>query len=207
MTPTILSAIGAYIATSIDYIVILVVLFSQFKKKKDGIRNIVVGQYLGFTILIAISLLTAFGLAYVPQNWIGLLGLIPIFIGLKVLFEREEDKEADEDEDEEIIEATNRFGRLFLSVAFISIAAGGDNLGVYIPYFTTINALELVVTLAIFYFLAAVLLYFCYRISAFKSVSETVEKYEKIIVPIVFIALGIMIMFENETVSWFLNLM
>lgn len=203
MTPTILSAIGAYIATSIDYIVILVVLFSQFIKKKDGIRNIVVGQYLGFTILIVISLLATFGLAYVPQNWIGLLGLIPIFIGLKVLFEREEDKE---EEDEEIIEATNRFGRQFLSVAFISIAAGGDNLGVYIPYFTTINALELVVTLAIFYFLAAVLLYFCYRISAFKSVSETVGKYEKIIVPIVFIALGIMIMFENETVSWFLNL-
>lgn len=203
MTPTILSAIGAYIATSIDYIVILVVLFSQFKKEKDGIRNIVVGQYIGFTILIAISLLAAFGLAYVPQNWIGLLGLVPIFIGLKVLFEREEDKE--EDEDEGIIEATNRFNKLFLSVAFISIAAGGDNLGVYIPYFTTINALGLVITLAIFYILAAVLLYLCYSLSALKSVSETVEKYEKIIVPIVFIALGIMIMFENETVSWVLN--
>ncbi|QAV25369.1 cadmium resistance protein CadD [Neobacillus thermocopriae] len=204
MATTVLSAIAAYIATSIDYIVILIVLFSQFKKKKDGTRNIVLGQYMGFTLLIVISLLAAFGLAYVPQKWIGLLGLVPIFIGLKVLFEHEE--EGDEDEDEEIIESTNRFSKLFLSVAFISIAAGGDNLGVYIPYFTTLSTLELVTTLTIFYVLSVVLLYFCSRLSAIKGVSETVEKYEKIIVPIVFVALGIMIMVENETVNWLLGL-
>lgn len=204
MATTVLSAIAAYIATSIDYIVILIVLFSQFKKKKDGTRNIVLGQYMGFTLLIVISLLAAFGLAYVPQKWIGLLGLVLIFIGLKVLFEHEE--EGDEDEDEEIIESTNRFSKLFLSIAFISIAAGGDNLGVYIPYFTTLSTLELVTTLTIFYVLSAVLLYFCSRLSAIKGVSETVEKYEKITVPIVFVALGIMIMVENETVNWLLGL-
>jgi cadmium resistance protein CadD (predicted permease) len=49
--------------------------------------------------------------------------LVPIIIGLKVLFEKE-------DEDKEIIESTNRFRRLFLSVALLSIAAGGDNLGI-----------------------------------------------------------------------------
>lgn len=201
MATILISAVGAYIATSIDFIVILVVLFSQFKKKKGGIRSIVIGQYLGFTILIVVSLLAAFGLAYVPQKWIGLLGLVPILIGLKVLFEKEED----EDEDDEIIESTNRFSKLFLSVAFISIAAGGDNLGVYIPYFTTLTTLELAITLAVFFVLAAALLYFCHRLSAFKSISETVEKYERIIVPIVFVALGIMILFENGTVSWIFN--
>lgn len=201
MLTTIVSAIVSYIATSIDYIVILVVLFAQMKKRKNGVRDIVLGQYLGFTILIVISLLAAFGLAFIPQQWIGLLGLIPIFIGLKVLFEKDEGDE----EDEEILESTNRFSSFILSVTVITLAAGGDNLGVYIPYFTVLNTIELIVTIVIYYIAAAVLLYLCQRVSAVKGISETVEKYEKIIVPIVFLALGIMIMSENGTFSMILN--
>lgn len=201
MLTTIVSAIVSYIATSIDYIVILVVLFTQMKKRKNGVRDIVLGQYLGFTILIVISLLAAFGLAFIPQQWIGLLGLIPIFIGLKVLFEKDEGDE----EDEEILESTNRFSSFILSVTVIMLAAGGDNLGVYIPYFTVLNTIELIVTIVIYYIAAAVLLYLCQRVSAVKGISETVEKYEKIIVPIVFLALGIMIMSENGTFSMILN--
>lgn len=201
MLTTIVSAIVSYIATSIDYIVILVVLFAQVKNRKGGVRDIVLGQYLGFTILIVISLLAAFGLAFIPQQWIGLLGLIPIFIGLKVLFEKDEGDE----EDEEILESTNRFSSFILSVTVIMLAAGGDNLGVYIPYFTVLNTIELIVTIVIYYIAAAVLLYLCQRVSAVKGISETVEKYEKIIVPIVFLALGIMIMSENGTFSMILN--
>lgn len=200
MVATIISAIVSYIATSIDYIVILVVLFAQSEKRKGAFRDIILGQYLGFTILIAISLLAAFGLALIPQHWIGLLGLVPILIGLKVLFEKEDD----DDEQEEAVD-TNRFTSFILSVAVIMLAAGGDNLGVYIPYFTTLNTLELVVTIIIYYLLAAVLLYLCRRIAAVKGISETVEKYERIIVPIVFVALGIMIMYENGTFSLILN--
>lgn len=201
MATTIFSAIASYIATSIDYIVILVVLFAQLKKKKGGIRDIVLGQYLGFTLLIVISLLAAFGLALIPQQWIGFLGLIPMFIGLKVLFEKEEE----EMEEEEILESTNRFSSMILSVAVIMLAAGGDNLGVYIPYFTTLNTLDLIVTIAIYYVAAALLIYLCQRLSTVKGISETVEKYEKIIVPIVFIGLGIMIMYENDTFNMILS--
>jgi len=108
MVTTVISAFVSYIATSIDYIVILVVLFAQNERKKSAVRDIVLGQYLGFTILIGISLLAAFGLAFIPQHWIGLLGLVPIFIGLKVLFEKEED---DEEQGEAI--DTNRFYQLY----------------------------------------------------------------------------------------------
>src|SRR5699024_556911 len=127
---------------------------------------------------------------------------------LKVLFEKEDDEDDEDDDDEEneeILESTNRFSSLILSVAVIMLAAGGDNLGVYIPYFTTLNTFELVVTIVIYYVAAAVLLYLCRSISAVKGVTETVEKYEKIIVPIVFVILGIMIMSENGTFSMILN--
>lgn len=196
MMSTILSAVFSFIATSIDYVIILVVLFSEFKKKKGATRDIALGQYAGITVLLVVSVLAAFGLAYVPQRWVGLLGFVPMYLGLKVWFGGGED---DEDEEEEIIESSRRFSKLALSVTVISLAAGGDNLGVYIPLFTTLNLFDLVLTIVIYYLMAAVLLAFSRSLTAIKGVSETVEKYEQIIVPVVFVALGFMILFENGT--------
>ena len=48
-------------------------------------RDIYIGQYLGSVILILVSLFLAFVLNYVPEKWVlGLLGLIPIYLGIKV---------------------------------------------------------------------------------------------------------------------------
>ncbi|MFD1174522.1 CadD family cadmium resistance transporter [Oceanobacillus picturae] len=196
MASTIISAIVTFIATSIDYIIILVVLFSEYHKKKSASRDIVLGQYLGITVLIIVSLLAAFGLAYFPQKWVGLLGFIPMYLGLKVWFEGDED-----DEEEEITESTNRYSKLFLSVAVISLAAGGDNLGVYIPLFSSLSTFDLILTIFIYYVMAAILLLICRSLTAIKGLSETVEKYERYIVPFVFVALGFMILFENGTLS------
>jgi len=194
----IISSIIAYIATSIDYIFILLILFAEMKK--DSLKDIILGQYVGFTILIVISLLGAFGLTFIPQQWIGLLGLIPMYLGFKTLFKDKEDDKGDE-----IVESAGKFSKLFFSVTSISLAAGGDNLGVYIPYFTTLNISELVVTLIIFYILVAVSCYISYKLASFKYISEAIEKFERIIVPIVFIALGIMIMYENGTFNILFN--
>ena len=73
---TIFSAVAAYIATSIDYVIILLILFSQ-TKKSGQLKSIVVGQYLGTALLVGVSLLAASGLTFVPEHWVGLLGLIP----------------------------------------------------------------------------------------------------------------------------------
>lgn len=199
MAAAILSAIASFIATSIDYIIILVVLFSAYRKKKGGTRDIVLGQFLGLTILIAVSAAAAFGLAYVPQKWIGLLGFVPMYLGLKIWLQGEEKEE--EAAEEEILESAHRFGKLFLSVTVIVLAAGGDNLGVYIPLFTTLNPVALVITILIYYICSAALLALCRGLTAIQGLSETVEKYERIIVPAVFVGLGFMILFENGTLS------
>ena len=44
-----------------------------------------IGQYVGSVTLIVVSLFFAFVLNYVIEKWIlGLLGLIPIYLGIKV---------------------------------------------------------------------------------------------------------------------------
>jgi len=42
----------------------------------------VIGQYLGFSVLIVASLPGFFGGVFVPKAWIGFLGLLPILIGI-----------------------------------------------------------------------------------------------------------------------------
>ena len=195
---TIFSAIAVYISTSIDYLFILLIIFSQSQTKR-GLRQIYLGQYLGTGILVAVSLFAAYVLNFIPQDWIvGLLGLIPIYLGIRVAMGTEE-----EAEEEEVVEKLESRGsnRLFWAVALITIASGGDNLGIYIPYFTSLSVSEITIALITFVVSIAVLCYISYRLAKISFVSETLEKYERIIVPIVFIGLGIFIMLENGTIQ------
>ncbi|AQQ52208.1 CadD family cadmium resistance transporter [Planococcus lenghuensis] len=200
MLTTVISAVSAFIATSIDYIFILVILFAQLKK--GSAKRIVIGQYLGLTVLVGVSVLAAYGLAFIPQRWIGFLGLIPIYLGFDVLLNKDEDNE-----DEDVLESVGRFQHAAIGVMILALAAGGDNLGVYIPYFTTLTGGELVAVLVIFYALTGALCYLSYKLAKIGAVSITIEKYERFIVPVVFIALGLMILNENGTfeliAGWF----
>ncbi|WP_241535913.1 CadD family cadmium resistance transporter [Indiicoccus explosivorum] len=188
----IVSAVSAFIATSIDYIFILVILFAQLKKGRA--RDIVIGQYAGLTVLVAVSLLAVYGLAFIPRRWIGFLGLIPIYLGFSVLLNKKEEKD-----EEEVLESVGRFRNVAVGVMILLLAAGGDNLGVYIPYFTALEGEELVTVLVIFYGLTAALCWLSYKLAAIGAVSITIEKYGRIIVPVVFIGLGLMILNESGT--------
>lgn len=161
--------------------------------------GVVWGQYLGTTALIIVSLLAAFGLSFVPQDWIiGLLGLVPIALGLRVAFKKEEEAEEDE-----VMDSARKYRSVILSMALLTIASGGDNIGVYVPLFSSLTAPKILVTVVVFYILVAVLCLASYRLANFKYVRETIEKYERIIVPVVLIGLGIMILSENGTFTVF----
>lgn len=202
MGQTIISAIGVYISTSIDYLIVLIILFAQLPQDKQK-WHIYVGQYLGTGILVGTSLVAAYIVNFVPEAWmVGLLGLIPIYLGIRFAIVGE-----DEEEEEEIIEKLeqSKANQLFWTVTLLTIASGGDNLGIYIPYFASLDWLQTLVALIVF---AIGIIIFC-RLSQILSsiplISETIEKYERIIIPLVFIPLGLYIMYENGTIETFLN--
>src|SRR6184192_2480802 len=72
----------AFSATNIDDIVFLTIFFSQAPHR----WQVVVGQYLGFTALVVISLIGFFGGQVLPHGWLQLFGVAPIAIGIKKLF-------------------------------------------------------------------------------------------------------------------------
>lgn len=205
----ILSAIGTFIATNIDDIFILMIFFAQIEKARHS--QVVLGQYVGFGLLVILSLLGAFGLTFLPPEWAGFLGLIPIFLGIRMFFKKEE-----EDEAEEALEklgdlksqsSTSRlFGPLTAKVAVITFANGGDNLGIYIPYFTTQGSASLLFIAIIFLLMVAVWCFLAYRLASFPAILRILQKYGSVVVPLVFIALGLSIMLHGDSFEYVMKL-
>lgn len=203
MGQTIISAIGVYISTSIDYLIVLIILFAQLSQNKQK-WHIYAGQYLGTGLLVGVSLVAAYVVNFVPEAWmVGLLGLIPIYLGIRFAIVGE----GEEEEEEEIIERLeqSKANQLFWTVTLLTIASGGDNLGIYIPYFASLDWAQTLVALLMF---AIGIIIFCELsrvLSSIPLISETIGKYERIIVPLVFIPLGLYIMYESGTIETFLN--
>lgn len=194
MIQNVVTSIILYSGTAVDLLIILMLFFAKRKSRKD-IINIYLGQFLGSVSLILLSLLFAFVLNYIPSKEIlGLLGLIPIFLGLKVLLLGDSDGEA-------IVKDGLRKDNknLIFLVAMITFAScGADNIGVFVPYFITLNLANLIVTLLTFLVMIYLLVFSAQKLAQVPSVGETLEKYSRWFIAVVYLGLGMYILIENN---------
>ncbi|MDV7718913.1 CadD family cadmium resistance transporter [Pediococcus ethanolidurans] len=194
MTKIILSGVTAYISTSIDYLIILMLIFYRTKSKKERM-TVFLGDLLGTTVLVTLALILAFVLHFIPADWIlGLLGLIPIVMGLKLLTD-------DDDNTSTIVNQTLTTHRsLLLNVMIITIATcGADNIGIYVPFFVTLSISELLIVLLTFVVMLTIFCYFGYLLVKVPAIANLLEKYGRWITAAVYILLGIYIMLESGT--------
>ena len=195
MIRNVITSIILYSGTAVDLLIILMLFFAKRKSRKD-IINIYLGQFLGSGSLILLSLLFAFVLNYIPSKEIlGLLGLIPIFLGLKVLLLGDSDGEAIAKEG---LRKDNK--NLIFLVAMITFAScGADNIGVFVPYFTTLNLANLIVALFTFLVMIYLLVFSAQKLAQVSSVGEILEKYSRWFIAVVYLGLGIYILIENNS--------
>ena len=195
MIQNIVTSIILYSGTAVDLLIILMLFFAKRKSRKD-IINIYLGQFLGSVSLIFLSLLFAFVLNYIPSKEIlGLLGLIPIFLGLKVLLLGDSDGEAIAKDG---LRKDNK--NLIFLVAMITFAScGADNIGVFVPYFITLNLANLIVALLTFLVMIYLLVFSAQKLAQVSSVGETLEKYSRWFIAVVYLGLGIYILIENNS--------
>ncbi|CCQ46049.1 cadmium resistance transporter family protein [Pseudarthrobacter siccitolerans] len=198
MLAIIAAAAAMFAATNIDDIVVLTVLFLASAKGRPRPWEIVGGQYLGFITLVGISVLAALGLAFVPDEWVGWLGLIPLFIGVVGLIRFLRKRR--EEEAERTVSAVG-----LLSVAGITIANGADNIAIYTPIFRTMRPQDTVVTIIVFLILVAVWCALGRVVGTHPKVTETLEKIEHWLVPAVFIGLGLFILVSSGVVPLLLS--
>ena len=202
MIQTIVTAAILYIVTALDLLVILLMFFARAKTRKEY-RDIYIGQYVGSVTLIVVSLFFAFVLNYVPEKWIlGLLGLIPIYLGIKVAIY--DDCEGEKRAKKELNE--KGLSKLVGTVAIVTIAScGADNIGLFVPYFVTLSVTNLLLTLFVFLILIFFLVFTAQKLANIPGIGEIVEKFSRWIMAIIYIALGLFIIIENDTIQTILG--
>lgn len=204
----IIAGITSFAATNIDDIVILMLFFAQVNATFHR-RHIVIGQYLGFTVLILASLPGFFGGLIVPRAWIGLLGFVPIGIGIIQLINRQPEKSEIQLVSDELISSKSHPSKVsifasflspkVLNVAAVTFANGGDNIGIYVSLFASSNLASLAVIISIFFLLVGVWCYVAYVLTRQPTVAQFLTRYGKAVVPFVLIGLGIFILVESGT--------
>lgn len=198
----------AFTVTNIDDIVILMLFFSQADNKSDR-QHIVAGQYLGFTAIIIASLPGFFGGLIVPRAWIGLLGLLPIAIGIKQLVSREKEiaQVQTVNSNSKYASSSNPIVAFIFSildpqtykVAAVTVANGGDNISIYIPLFAGNQLASLGVILGVFFVMVGVWCAIAYFLTRQPNIAYILSKYGRHVVPFILIGLGLFIMYERGT--------
>ncbi|WP_238902442.1 cadmium resistance transporter [Clostridium sp. YIM B02506] len=222
MISTIITALVSFFSTNIDDIFILMLFFSQVNKDIK-VKHIVIGQYLGIGALTAISIAGALGISIIPQEYVGLLGLVPIYLGIKEYIEykkeiknnvEEEVQDAEENIQEQVVlnqeNKTLVSIRKFISpnilkVAGVTIANGGDNIGIYIPLFSSMKLYSILITVIVFLLLTGVWCFIGFKLAEHPFVNKNIEKYKHIFVPIIFVALGVFIILESGALGLFIK--
>jgi len=181
LAAVIISAILTFVATELDDFAVYVVLFAKQKSSK---LSIFLGQ---FTVLVLLSCLCAFlsiPLSRIPEQYLRFIGLVPIALGIWSVFDKDE-------EDEPKKTGTNAF----LTSALITISASADNLGIYIPYFTDLEIQGKVIAIVIFAVLQCFWSLLQIKTADIPVVQNFISKTSRILVPVLFILLGLMILF------------
>lgn len=185
-----------FVSTNVDDIFVLLGFFSDPKFRA---RQIVIGQYLGIAVLFAVSLLASLISLVIPAAYIGLLGLAPIFIGLKKLWELWKGTDTDDDpEDHE--KASAGHGNI-VAVALVTMANGGDNISIYTPIFATRSIYEIATIAVIFAVLTAMWIGSAHSLVNHRTIGAPIRRYGNRVVPFVLVALGILILHEAGTIE------
>ena len=199
-----LTACSTFAITNIDDLFILVTFFAEATTSKTLTPlTIVAGQYVGFSVVLAISMI-GFGIAVVlPTEPIGFLGLLPILLGFWSLLDLlVRTGDGDDDNGNDGMEVKVGGWRAISKVAVVTVVNGGDNMGTYIPLFAQASLGDIAIYLVAYYVLLGVWCLAAWLVMQQKDVLRLAEKYASFVVPVLYLGLGVLIMVKSKCYPW-----
>ena len=187
-----LQAIGLFLVTNIDDIIVLSLFFARGAGQRGTTTRIIAGQYLGFGGILLASVAVTFGAGlFLPDEAIPYVGLIPLLLGVYAGWRVW--RNGDDDDDDSLADRPISA----LAVAAVTFANGGDNIGVYVPVFLAVGTGALVAYCVVFLALVLVLVLAAKFVATRKPIAEVLERWEHILFPLVLIVLGLVILIEG----------
>jgi cadmium resistance protein CadD (predicted permease) len=191
-------SVGIACSTFAD-LFILVTFFAEATTSANlSPLKITIGQYLGFTIIVIISIIGFSVSLTLSSKPIGFLGLLPILLGvwklLEVIFPTKEEEKA--------AKAKIAGMKSIFKVSVITLINGGDIIGIYLPLFSQSRGAEIVIYVVIYYILLGVWCFAAWLLMRQKRVLRLVEKYMNWVIPFFYMGLGIYITVKSDCYPW-----
>jgi cadmium resistance protein CadD (predicted permease) len=190
---TLFVSVVAFASTNVDDIFVLLGFFADPAFRA---RHVVTGQYLGISALVAVSLVCSLIALVIPAAYIGLLGLLPMGIGVKKLWEARRGAEDGEEGG-----PSARGAHKIFAVAAVTAANGGDNIGVYVPMFATHSIDEKLVIIGVFAVMTGLWCLVAHYLVSHRALGAPIRRYGQLLLPWVLIGVGVSILLENDTLE------
>lgn len=185
----IVAALLAFVATNVDDLFVLAVLFALPAQKP---RDVVIGQYVGFFALLVIVAPAAAAGLLIRKEWLVLLAVVPLALAIKAIVSARRAKA-----EEPVALASKASSLGILTVAGITLGNGGDNFVVYIPLFSRGGASGSLALAAVSLVCVGAWCFVGYRLARLPAVSAAIRRYEHVLTPLMLIALAVWIVVDG----------
>ncbi|MGO9855245.1 MAG: cadmium resistance transporter, partial [Acidimicrobiales bacterium] len=168
-------------------------------------HRIAVGQVIGFAILVLMAVAAAAVLFEFSPAVVGLLGLVPLTIGLRGLLalrrQPAEEGPATGRRRRRRRPADRAVGRSLTAAALVTIGAGGDNLAAYIPLFRLGGATNLSAIAVVFVVGEVAVTWLVLAGGRHPTVRRAMTRLGAVAVPVLLCGIGVLVMVEAGTFS------
>jgi cadmium resistance protein CadD (predicted permease) len=200
-------AAAAFVGTNIDNCVVTMALVAGAPLERA--RRIAAGQVIGFTVLVIVAAAAAALLFEFSAAVVGLLGLVPLALGLRglVALARPQHDAAGEEEKgrrrrrRRLRPEERAVGRSLTAAALVTIAAGGDNLAVYIPLFRVGGAANVGAIVTVFVVGEVLVTWLVLAGGRHPRVRGVMLRLGHWVVPVLLCCIGVLVMVEAGTFS------
>ncbi|MBC8747874.1 cadmium resistance protein CadD (predicted permease) [Paraburkholderia sp. WC7.3g] len=201
MLSLVLLAIAAYAATNIDNLFVLLGFLTEAGAQR---RSVVAGQYAGSLILVAAALVLAALLTRLPAGYVGLLGLLPIVVGLHNAWQRfgpghAQRNPGEAGEDSLPSAPTSIRGSSSWTVASVAIANGSDNLAVYVPLYASHTAAANALVSLVFIVMIGLWCAGAAWLVDHPLLGAPIRRYGSALLPLILLAIGVSVIVNNDT--------
>ncbi|MBD2330009.1 cadmium resistance transporter [Alkalinema sp. FACHB-956] len=206
-----MTGVAAAFATTFDDNIYLTLFFSKVDRSFQP-RHVVIGEYVGFTVLVGVSLVGFLGRLVIPEIWIGLLGLLPVMIGISQLATLSQ-------QDQHTIQTVSSppqlrsekshrslpslwktlHDRQTYQVSAVTITNGGNNIGIYVPLFAGSTLPHLGIILSVCYATVGLWCFLSYHLTRQPKIAFAAARYARKIFPFILMWLGMRILIDNES--------
>ena len=186
-------AAAAYVATNLDNFILLVALLARYRKHT---ANVIAGFFASTLILVLVGMWIGKAANIVPVEYLGLLGFVPISIGVIELIQL---RRGNTDATEAKEESADGAQKVFTTTLGTQLGNGADTVVIFGVLF--IDSMPAADILSAITFAAMAFIFVCVGVYAVRhpALCEWIDRYAHRAMPFVLIIVGVYVIANTAT--------